>query len=275
MVSHRWGCWWFSVGKHLALKIASLTHSLSLNKIIHRQTNQFQQQYWHRFRLTVSIALAFTINFRRHYWTHGTSDGLLDAFLLFLPSSSEPNSKVIKTTTTYTSRQPVSRELVFDSPENSSLSRSSFRSQGPSTYETRTIESNVKKNVSYTDDGLYGKPRRTLSPVSFNDSPSYVTETSRTRTITPTPVAANTERYITETHHTLNNEIIPSKNVKGLSRGTICHRQIVTQNLSLGFISVNEVIRVENSTGPNALRDFQLSEEILPKPKTKVTTTVR
>lgn len=44
---------------------------------------------------------------------------------------------------------------------------------------------------------------------------------------------------------------------------------------SLEFISVNEVIRVENSTGPNALRDFQLSDEILPKPKTKVTTTVR
>jgi hypothetical protein len=39
--------------------------------IFHRQTNRFQQ-YWHRFRLTVSIALAFAINFRRHLMAHGT-----------------------------------------------------------------------------------------------------------------------------------------------------------------------------------------------------------
>lgn len=163
--------------------------------------------------------------------------------------NSDPGTKIIKTTTTYTSKNPVSRELLFESPDTSSVNRS-LRHQSPS-YETRTIESSTKRNVSYNDDGLYGKPRRTISPTPVgNNNQHYVTET-RTRTISPTPVK-NTERYVTETR-IVNNEIVPiSKNV-----------------------NYNEVVRVENSTGPNALSDMQLSDDILPKPKTKVTTTVR
>lgn len=169
-------------------------------------------------------------------------------FVLFRNENSEPGTKVIKTTTTYTSKNPVSRELVFDSPDTSSVNRS-IRHQSPSTYETRTIESTSKRNVSYNDDGLYGKPRRTISPTPVN-SQHYVTE-SRTRTISPTPVT-NTERYITETR-TVNNDVMT-----------------IPKN-----VNYNEVVRVENSTGPSALRDVQLSDDILPKPKTKVTTTVR
>lgn len=164
----------------------------------------------------------------------------------------EPGTKVIKTTTTYSSKNPVSRELVFESPDTTSINRS-IRHQSPSSYETRTIESSSKRNVSYTDDGLYGKPRRTISPIPVNNNSQqrYVTETKTTRTISPTPVT-NTERYITDTR-TVNHDVIPHpKNV-----------------------NYNEVVRVENSTGPNALRDIQLSDDILPKPKTKVTTTVR
>jgi hypothetical protein len=165
-----------------------------------------------------------------------------------LSSNSEPGTKVIKTTTTYTSKNPVSRELVFESPDTSSINRS-IRHQSPSSYETRTIESSTKRNVTYNDDGLYGKPRRTISPTPVNSNQHYVTET-RTRTISPTP--ANTERYVTETR-TINNEVVP-----------------VPKN-----VNYNEVVRVENSTGPNALHDMHLSDDILPKPKTKVTTTVR
>lgn len=156
----------------------------------------------------------------------------------------------MKTTTTYTSKNPVSRELVFDSPDPSvtSLNRS-LRHQSPS-YETRTVESTSKRNISYNDEGVYGKPRRTISPSPVNNTQHYVTET-RTRTISPTPVT-NTERYITETR-TVNNEVVP-----------------IPKN-----VNYNEIVRVENSTGPNALQDIQLSDDILPKPKTKVTTTVR
>lgn len=98
---------------------------------------------------------------------------------------------------------------------------------------------------------MYGKPRRTISPTPVNSNQHYVTE-SRTRTISPTPVT-NTERYITETR-TVNNEVVP-----------------IPKN-----VNYNEVVRVENSTGPGALQQHvTLSDDILPKPKTKVTTTVR
>lgn len=171
---------------------------------------------------------------------------LLNIAILLVDS--EPGTKVIKTTTTYTSKNPVSRELVYESPDTSSINRS-IRHQSPS-YETRTIESSTnKRNVTYTDEGLYGKPRRTISPTPVNNQ-HYVTET-RTRTISPTPVT-NTERYITETR-TVNNEVVP-----------------IPKN-----VNYNEVVRVENSTGPSALHDMHLSDDILPKPKTKVTTTVR
>jgi hypothetical protein len=141
---------------------------------------------------------------------------------------------------------------VFESPDTSSTSiNRSFRHQSPSYEQARTIEStSSKRNVTYTDDGLYGKPRRTISPTPIHNNQHYVTET-RTRTISPTPVV-NTERYITETRM-VNNEVVP-----------------IPKN-----VNYNEVVRVENSTGPSALQDMQLSDDILPKPKTKVTTTVR
>lgn len=195
----------------------------------------------------MSIALASDINFRRHCLTHGTIGKFNSRcnFITFV--NSEPGTKVVKTTTTYTNKNPVSRELLYESPDTSSINRS-IRHQSPSSYETRTIESTSKRNVSYNDDGLYGKPRRTISPSPVNNS--YVTET-RTRTISPTPVK-NTERYITETR-TINNEVVPVPK----------------------SVNYNEVVRVENTTGPSALNDIQLSDDILPKPKTKVTTTVR
>jgi hypothetical protein len=161
---------------------------------------------------------------------------------------SEPGTKVTKTTTTYTSKNPVSRELIFDSPEQSTINRS-IRHTSPS-YETRTIESNTsssKRNVSYNDDGLYGRPRQAPTPSS---NQYHITE-SRTRTISPTPVSHNNS-YVTETR-TINNEVVP-----------------IPKNSNF-----NEVVRVENTTGPEALRDIHLSNDILPRPKTKVTTTIR
>lgn len=163
-------------------------------------------------------------------------------------NNSEQGTKVVKTATTYTNRNPVSRELVYDSPDTPLINRSIH--QSPSSFETRTIESTNRRNVSYNDDALFGKPRRTISPTSISNNQQYVTET-RTRTISPTP-GINTERYITETR-TINNEVVPIPK----------------------SVNYNEVVRVENSTGPNALNDIQLSDDILPKPKTKVTTTVR
>ncbi|KAG5670517.1 hypothetical protein PVAND_000775 [Polypedilum vanderplanki] len=165
----------------------------------------------------------------------------------------EPGTKVIKTTTTYTSKNPVSRELIFDSPEQSTINRSSIRHQSPS-YETRTIDSvssSTKRNVTYTDDGLYGRPRPAQTPA--NNTQYHVTE-SRTRTISPTPVSNNnnTERYITETRTINNNEVVP----------------VNPKNSNY-----NEIVRVEQ--GPEVLRDIHLSNDILPRPKTKVTTTIR
>jgi hypothetical protein len=105
--------------------------------------------------------------------------------------------------------------------------------------------------VTYNDDGLYGKARPTPPPTAGNTQ-YHVTET-RTRTLSPTPTA-NTEKYITETR-TINNEVVP-----------------IPKSTTNNF---NEVVRVENTTGPQALQDIHLSDDILPRPKTKVTTTIR
>lgn len=149
-------------------------------------------------------------------------------------ANSEPGSKVIKSTTTYTTnsstgRAPVSRELVFDSPDSSSVNRS-IRQLSPA-YDTKIIESssNVRRNVTYNDDGLYGKPRSIPSPLPV--SKNYVTET-RTQTISPSP----------------RND-----------------RQVVP---------LNEIVQVKNSDS-SVLNDVPLPHEYLPKPGTKVTTTVR
>lgn len=160
----------------------------------------------------------------------------------------EPGTKVIKTTTTYTSKNPVSRELVFDSPDRV------VRHQSPP-YDTRSVETTSRRNVTYTDDGLYGKPRQTISPTpppASGATQYHVTET-RTRTLSPTPVnTGNVEKYVTETR-TVNNEVVP------IPKST----------------NYNELVQVENSSGPEILRELHLSNDIMPRPKTKVTTTIR
>lgn len=136
----------------------------------------------------------------------------------------EPGSKVIRSIATYsensngTNRAPVSRELVFESPD-SHLGRH----KSPA-YETRTIESSssAKRNISYNDDGLYGKPRTIIS------------HESNERTLSPTDIRS------------INNPIVPSK----------------------------EVVHVENNNS-SVMREVSLPHEFLPKPGTKVTTTVR
>lgn len=96
--------------------------------------------------------------------------------------------------------------------------------------------------MTYTDENLYGKPRQPTSPGGTTQY--HITET-RTRTLSPTPV----DKYIISNNNT---EVatIPKNNL-------------------------HEVVRVENTTGPEALHDIQLSNDILPRPKTKVTTTIR
>lgn len=174
---------------------------------------------------------------------------------LFFNLLREPNSKVTKTTTTYTSKNPVSRELVFDSPEPLTINRSiRHQSQSPSFDTSHRMSESSRRNVTYSEDGLYGKPRYTASPTppqACGSTQYHITET-RTRTLSPTPTAVinNAEKYHTETRTISNNEVVPKNNF-------------------------NEVVRVENSTGPEVLNEIHLSNDILPRPKTKVTTTIR
>lgn len=222
----------------------------------------------------------------------------------------EPGTKVIKTTTTYTTKNPVQRELVFDSPDTGSLRSSRHRSPG---YE-RIVETTTTKRTS-ADDGHYGGinklPQRTLSPTNASNSRNerYITETrtinneviphqhqrtlspggrnehyiTETRTInndiaphqrTMSPAGRN-ERYITETR-TINNEMIPTqpvvKNDRYYTETRTINNEIIPAAVPKN-VEYNEVVRVED-TSPE-LRDLQLSSEIMPKPKTKVTTTVR
>jgi hypothetical protein len=191
----------------------------------------------------------------------------------------EPGTKVIKTTTTYTTKKPaVQRELVFDSPEMAPLRTSRHRSPG---YE-RIIETTTTKTAA--DDGHYGGiNQRTLSPTNTGSrTERYITETRRInneiipnqRTLSPT---GRNEQYITETR-TINNEIIPTptvvKNDRYYTETRTINNEIIPAPVPK-TIDYNEVVRVENSVGPTALQDIQLSDDILPKPKTKVTTTVR
>jgi hypothetical protein len=108
----------------------------------------------------------------------------------------------------------------------------------------------TRRNVTYTDDGLYGKPRQ--PPTSPGGTTQYHITETRTRTLSPTPTA-NVDKYITETRTISNNNEVAT----------------IPKN------NFNEVVRVENTTGPDALNDIQLSNDILPRPKTKVTTTIR
>lgn len=142
----------------------------------------------------------------------------------------ESGSKIIKTTTTYSSsggKQPVSRELVFDSPGSYEVRQSRSRQRSPS-YEN---SSTAVKNVSYSSDnsGIYGG-------------------INRSRTVTP----VRSEQYYTETRTVSPNSDLVPRNVH-----------------------YNETVSVDTAPASKALANIPLSEGILPRPNTKVTTTVR
>lgn len=142
----------------------------------------------------------------------------------------ESGTKIIKTTTTYSSagsKQPVSRELVFDSPESYEVRQSRSRQRSPS-YENA---SSAVKNVSYSSDssGIYGG-------------------INRSRTVTP----VRSEQYYTETRTVSPNSDHVPRNVH-----------------------YNETVSVDTAPASKALANIPLSDGILPRPNTKVTTTVR
>lgn len=145
----------------------------------------------------------------------------------------DPGTKIIKTTTTYSTaggnKHPVSRELVFDSPGSYEIRQSRSRQRSPS-YENASTT--TVKNVSYGSDSnsnIYGgiNRSRTVTPVR---SEQYYTET---RTVSP------------------NSELVPRN------------------------VHYNETVSVDQAPAAKALAKIQLSDNILPRPNTKVTTTVR
>uniref|UniRef100_A0A182WLN7 Uncharacterized protein n=1 Tax=Anopheles minimus TaxID=112268 RepID=A0A182WLN7_9DIPT len=146
----------------------------------------------------------------------------------------EPGTKIIKTTTTYSSaggkQQPVNRELVFDSPHSYEVRQSRSRHRSPP-YENHS--STTVKNVSYGSDssGIYGGINRSATPQ---------------RSMTP----GRSEEYYTETR-----TISPSSD-------------LVPRN-----VRYNETVQVDDAA--NVLHSIPLSDNILPRPNTKVTTTVR
>lgn len=139
----------------------------------------------------------------------------------------EPGTKIIKTTTTYSSaggnKQPVSRELVFDSPGSYEIRQSRSRQRSPS-YE------NASTTVNSNTANIYG---------GINN---------RSRTVTP----VRSEQYYTETRTVSpNSELVPRN------------------------VHYNETVSVDSAPAAKALANIQLSDDILPRPNTKVTTTVR
>ncbi|XP_053672786.1 uncharacterized protein LOC128723100 [Anopheles nili] len=145
----------------------------------------------------------------------------------------EPGTKIIKTTTTYSTtggkQQPVNRELVFDSPNSYEVRQSRSRHRSPS-YENHAT---TVKNVSYSSDssGIYGGINRSATPQ---------------RSMTP----ARSEEYYTETRTVSPSSDLMPRNVR-----------------------YNETVQVDNAA--NVLHSIPLSDDILPRPNTKVTTTVR
>uniref|UniRef100_A0A182JED2 Uncharacterized protein n=1 Tax=Anopheles atroparvus TaxID=41427 RepID=A0A182JED2_ANOAO len=147
----------------------------------------------------------------------------------------EPGTKVIKTTTTYSTSagggKPVNRELIFDSPNSYEVRQSRSRHRSPS-YENQAT---TVKNVSYSSDssgGIYGGINRSATPqrsMTPSRSDEYYTET---RTVSP------------------NSDLLPARNVR-----------------------YNESVHVDSAA--NVLQNIPLSDDILPRPNTKVTTTVR
>ncbi|XP_038119864.1 uncharacterized protein LOC6045464 [Culex quinquefasciatus] len=140
----------------------------------------------------------------------------------------EPGTKIIKTTTTYSSagganKHPVSRELVFDSPGSYEIRQSRSRQRSPS-YE------NASTTVNSSSTNIYG---------GINN---------RSRTVTP----VRSEQYYTETRTVSpNSELVPRN------------------------VHYNETVSVDSAPAAKALANIQLSDNILPRPNTKVTTTVR
>lgn len=151
----------------------------------------------------------------------------------------EPGTKVIKTTTTYSTtggakQVPVNRELVFDSPNAYEVRQSRSRHRSPS-YENQSTS--TVKNVSYSSDssaGHYGGIRAATPQ----------------RSMTP----ARSEEYYTETR-----TVSPNSDQHGPGPGR--------------HVRYNESTHVDSAA--NVLQNLPLSDDILPRPNTKVTTTVR
>ncbi|XP_052871862.1 uncharacterized protein LOC128277446 isoform X2 [Anopheles cruzii] len=151
----------------------------------------------------------------------------------------EPGTKVIKTTTTYSTtgggrHTPVNRELVFDTPNSYEVRQSRSRHRSPS-YENQSTT--TLKNVSYSSadnssTGIYGGINRSVTPQ---------------RSMTP----SRSEEYYTEQR-----TVSPSSG------------ELVPRN-----VRYNESVHVDSAA--NVLGQIPLSDNILPRPNTKVTTTVR
>lgn len=138
----------------------------------------------------------------------------------------------------------VQRELVFDSPDAGLTRNSRSRQRTPEPGYVKTIErtyTTSRDGGNYgVDDGLYGGINRATSPPS--------------RTLSPT---LKSEKYYTETNNTYNTynsndgDVVPP------------------------HVPYNETVRVETTRGAGPLQHIPVSDDILPKPATKVTTTVR
>jgi hypothetical protein len=166
-------------------------------------------------------------------------------FLPFPTSHSDPSSHVSTTTRTYrtnsTSRSvPVSRELYYDSPDSTASRQSRTRQRSPP-YE-KVVETRIVRDNAYgpPDTGIYGGINKTSTPRSLSS---------------PTPRALSSptgkvERFFTESR------------TMSTDRGTL------PRNVHYGE-------NVETTVGPTAMEHIPVSGDLLPGPKTKVTTTVR
>lgn len=157
-------------------------------------------------------------------------------------------TKVIKETTYSTdygtNGKNVQRELLFDSPESNHHSRPRQRSPDQQKYY-KTIErtTTTSRDGSYPDTGLYGGINR-----------------SSTRTL---------DRTVSPSSQPISN----TNTTKMYNYSSTSKTEDVPAN-----VPYNEIVRVETTQGglPPELQDLStLSEDILPKPSTKVTTTVR
>lgn len=167
-----------------------------------------------------------------------------------VPVKGGSKTKIIKETTYTTDYGPggktVQRELFYDSPDSNGRSRPRQRSPEQTFY--KTIEKNVTttRDGSYpcNDTGLYGGINRTTPRLDRTVSPPQSDKYT----------SGNTSKVYNYSSSSKTEDIVPSK------------------------VPYNEIVRVETTQGslPPELQDLStLSEDILPKPSTKVTTTVR